>query len=1003
MESLLFGNPDAAVGSDPARAWLTNRTGPITGSDQQRGVGTDDGGGTSQPRATGHRRPRGLDFRRRARLWQRQDHVPAVFVAVAAALAIAAAAPAQEYDPPIRTLVKNADAPSERVVLLNANQDGLNQAFRTGPNTGGYELTSIVLHVHDTHESRYMTLDAGIYLWDESGFTPVAELTGGRLNDYAANEWRAPANTYLEPDTEYYFLLDCTAGCANDNMAQFLTTYSGEEDPGAEEGWDIHDHLGFRTAGDPSWKWDARLILRIEVKGRPSYHRAYRTEIASTPASGDTYLVGENIDIALTFNTPVYVPEGQSRSSIGIQVGNVARQAAYLSGTFTTRLIYRYEVRLDDVDANGISVDEGGPDTGFVGFVPTLVASLGLWPVDRYYPGVADDPGHKVDGSVNCTVLEDGSVHCVPGSTARLSVADARTTEGADATLEFAVTLDRASSQTVTVDYATADGSAQAGQDYTAATGTLTFAPGETEKTVSVGVLDDAHDEGEETLTLTLSNASGARIADDVGTGTIENADPLQRAWLARFGRTAAQRILDGVQARLEAPREAGVRATFAGHSLGGPGEEAAFRAGGAGMAARDRFAAVPGRFSPAAAEGRVRPRQPALRDLATGSGFTLSGPTGGGLGTLWGRGSYSAFRGSAEALALDGGVATGMVGADYAIGGWVLGLPLAVSLGDGHWQSPGREGRMASSLSGLYPYAGYRLSQRLSLWGTAGYGQGDLTLTMKDGESYRTGLDLRMAAAGLRGDLLSVGPEGGPSLAVESDALFLRTASDAASGPSGLLAAAAADVSRLRIGLEGSLELALDGGQSLRPAVELGLRHDGGDAETGLGLEIGGGSGFTDAARGLTARVAVRGLVAHQTSGFRDWGISGFLRFDPRPSSDLGPSVALTPSWGAPSTGGVEALFRRETLSGLAVTESASPGGRLDAETAYGFAVLDGRATGTPYLGVGRSEALHEVRVGCRLERPRRQGLALNLEGTRLASGDAAPEHGVTVRLALR
>ena len=235
----------------------------------------------------------------------------------------------------------------------------------------------------------------------------------------------------------YYFLLDCTAGCANDNIAQFRTTYSSEDDPGAEEGWDIHDHLGFRSAGDPDWRWDARLILRIEIKGRPS-------------------------------------------------VG-----------------------------------------------------------------------------------------------TAALSVADARTTEETDATLEFAVPLSRAASGTVTVDYATADGTAQAGQDYTAAAGTLTFAAGETQKTVSVAILDDAHDEGEETLTLTLSNASGAHIADNVATGTIENDDPLQRAWLARFwSALRAQRVLDGVQARLRAPHEAGMQATIAGHDLSSAGE----------VVAQDRF-----------------------------------------------------------------------------------------------------------------------------------------------------------------------------------------------------------------------------------------------------------------------------------------------------------------------------------------------------------------------------------------------------------------------------
>ena len=95
-----------------------------------------------------------------------------------------------------------------------------------------------------------------------------------------------------------------------------------------------------------------------------------------------------------------------------------------------------------------------------------------------------------------------------------IAVADARVDEGVGAVLAFAVTLERAASGTVTVDYATSDGSAQAGVDYTAASGTLTFQAGETSKTIEVAVLDDAHDEGEETLTLSLSNPSPGRAPD---------------------------------------------------------------------------------------------------------------------------------------------------------------------------------------------------------------------------------------------------------------------------------------------------------------------------------------------------------------------------------------------------------------------------------------------------------------------------------------------------------
>ena len=138
---------------------------------------------------------------------------------------------------------------------------------------------------------------------------------------------------------------------------------------------------------------------------------------------------------------------------------------------------------------------------------------------------------------------------------AALSVADARANENADDALNFVVSLDKVSTLTVSVDYATSDATATAGQDYTATAGTLTFNPGDAAKSISVPILDDAIDDGVETMTLTLSNATNARIADATATGTIENADPLQKAWIARFGRTVASDVVDGIAERLSNPR----------------------------------------------------------------------------------------------------------------------------------------------------------------------------------------------------------------------------------------------------------------------------------------------------------------------------------------------------------------------------------------------------------------------------------------------------------------
>ena len=117
---------------------------------------------------------------------------------------------------------------------------------------------------------------------------------------------------------------------------------------------------------------------------------------------------------------------------------------------------------------------------------------------------------------------------------ATLSVAGAEAYEGPDEVLEFVVSLSRAAFETVTVAYATLDGTAQAGADYAAAWGTLTFAPGEWSKTVEVMVLDDPYLEGEETMRLYLRDASGAIIGAGEATGTIGSSDYLPTTWLAR-------------------------------------------------------------------------------------------------------------------------------------------------------------------------------------------------------------------------------------------------------------------------------------------------------------------------------------------------------------------------------------------------------------------------------------------------------------------------------------
>ena len=149
------------------------------------------------------------------------------------------------------------------------------------------------------------------------------------------------------------------------------------------------------------------------------------------------------------------------------------------------------------------------------------------------------DSGVSVNSRVTFTPDTDGTYYAAAGALfgltgtyllsvrerSELSVADAEASESNDATLDFVVTLDPAATAAGSVDYATADGTATAGADYTATSGTLTFQTGDTEKTISVPIIDDLVEDDGETLTLTLSNASGATLADSVATGTIRNIE----------------------------------------------------------------------------------------------------------------------------------------------------------------------------------------------------------------------------------------------------------------------------------------------------------------------------------------------------------------------------------------------------------------------------------------------------------------------------------------------
>ena len=597
--------------------------------------------------------------------------------------------------------------------------------------------------------------------------------------------------------------------------------------------------------------------------------------------------------------------------------------------------------------------------------------------------------------------LANALTHTVQGPVT-ISVADARAKEAAGATVDFTVTLSRAASGEVTVRYATRNGTAKKDKDYRKAKGALTFAAGETQKTVSVAVLDDAKDEGEETFRLVLYGATGAVIADGEAVGTIENSDSMPKAWLARFGRTVASQAMDAVKERLEGGAAA-TRVTLGGHEVLLDADAGAEGTLGALPASLD----VGGRGVLAGRETDSPLREVSARELLLGSSFHLAS-AGGGEGngsarwSLWGRVATGGFDGDADGLALDGDVTTGFLGADVTGGNWLSGVALGLSEGKGAYRDHAVEvdhpdrgsGEVESALTSVFPYARVRLSERVTAWAVLGWGTGELTLTEKGERPVETDLSMRMGAVGGRGTLVPAG--GGFELALRTDAFWVRTESDPVRSEAGNLAASEADASRLRLVLEASRTFGAAGGE-LTPGVEIGLRHDGGDAETGTGVEL--GAGFRYARAGVSVEARVRWLAAHEAEGYEEWGASATVRIGPD-DSGRGLSLALAPVVGNAS-GGTERLWSAADARGLTPGAAFEAQRRLDAEVGYGLDAWGGLLT--PYGGLSASEGGQTWRAGARFELGER--LTMRLEGDLRQSDleEDGPVGGVRLEGSLR
>ena len=472
----------------------------------------------------------------------------------------------------------------------------------------------------------------------------------------------------------------------------------------------------------------------------------------------------------------------------------------------------------------------------------------------------------------------------------------------------------------------------------------------------------------------------------------IENVshDISPKEWLARFGRTVAEQVLDAIDSRMHAQRASGFEINLAGVNLNplltGASEEHYSQDSGTEL--NDLMPHGGHRTDPTSPRNGINLqigidpqsgqtseiRSITQEDLLMGSSFSIeSGDTQEGHFALWGRATRSNFEGSEGGLVLDGEVTSVLLGADWSQGDITAGLIAGQTRGEGGYQSEKGSGQITADMTGVYPWARFELSERISIWGVAGTGDGTLTLTpnSEDGEtqtSMRTDLDFAMAAAGLRGILIEAPDSGGFELAVKTDVMNMTATTAKVQG----LLAADVEVTRFRLGLEGSQPIQLQDDAALILNFELGARHDEGDAETGFGVDVGAGIAWTDPKRGLSADLRGRALISHESKDFRNAGISAMFAWDRTSAKGRGPQLTISQTMGSSSEGGMDALLERQTLNGL-VAEDSGEGledQRVETVFSYGFATFDDGYTLTPTVGYAESTAQKDYRVGWNLTR---------------------------------
>ena len=581
--------------------------------------------------------------------------------------------------------------------------------------------------------------------------------------------------------------------------------------------------------------------------------------------------------------------------------------------------------------------------------------------------------------------------------------------DGSPATVTVLLSADP--ERTLVIPLTVRNGKGASDADYTGVPNQVTFASGQTSRTFTVTATSDLDEDAGETVTLGFGELPAAVNSGSPDRATITLAGESSKTRYARVMRTLLPRAAVAIT-------DATVGAIS--NRIDNVGSQGNLSLAGvnvlpsASVAAQERSADA---ISWASRDQTTRNISSA--QLMDGSSFVMTladrarlagaaDPSGSNPGTaaLWGSGDYRNLAGSQNALAWRGNLVSLHLGADLvALPELVAGVAVARSLVGFDYTDRTNPrtvtGKFETDLLSVHPYASWTPTFGLGFWATGGVGWGGVGIDDSLDERRTSTTRLLTGALGGSSRLLSVDgliPGGATALRLKGEGFVTQTLAE----ENGPIVAQDVGVQRVRLALEGSHEQRGLWGSILTPALEVGLRHDGGDAAQGAGLELGGELRYVQPELGLTVEGRGRVLTTHRAAT-QEWGVGGKIQLE-LGADRQGLSLSLAPSLGVAASG-THTLWQQGVVPGSplglpssGVTDVTS---RLDAQADYGLLAMGGQGMLTPYGGFSLAgRAGRDYRAGARLET---DTFNLSLEGMRSERDSGVVDHGLTVQGAVR